>query len=272
MNATIMKSPFVTLMKREFWEHKALWAAPLIYSGLFLCATVVGALFSDGRVKFDGDPGEMQFGGKGMTVGVYGVALQLFVVAGIVIGIYLLDCLYAERKDRSILFWKSLPVSDQQTVLAKFVVALVVVPLGVYLLALMLSPIVYGIATASLKNFAQLTGGWSLGSWVAAQGTLLGSVVATILWYAPVAAWLMLASVYSKRMPLLSAIAPWVALGVVEGILFQTGQVWRFIGWRLSMVGDPIDGFTRPGLWIGLAVAAGMLYIVVRLRRYRDDT
>ena len=35
---------------------------------------------------------------------------------------------YDERKDRSVLFWKSLPVSDRDTVLSKAVSALVVAP------------------------------------------------------------------------------------------------------------------------------------------------
>jgi ABC-2 type transport system permease protein len=59
----------------------------------------------------------------------------LYVAAAIVGAFIALDCLYAERKDRSILFWKSLPVSDGLTVLSKFLVIVAVAPLGIFLLA-----------------------------------------------------------------------------------------------------------------------------------------
>jgi ABC-2 type transport system permease protein len=278
MSTTILKSPFVTLMKREFWEHKALWMAPLITAGVFLVLALVGALFAEGNVHISPNNASINFEGKrgdAMTIGVYAGAMQLFLVAGVVLVVYLLDCLYAERKDRSIQFWKSLPVSDWHTVLAKYLVALVVVPLGVYALAFVVSPIIYAIAAVGSKqlaHLAQLGGGWDLGRWMAAQVGLLGSVLVSMLWFAPGAAWMMLASVYSRRMPLLTAVGPWAALAMLEGIVFQTKHVLQLVGSRFVMIADPLEGLTRPGMWIGLAVAAGMLYIVVRLRRYRDDT
>jgi ABC-2 type transport system permease protein len=115
MSSATLKSPFVTLMKREFWEHKALWMAPLITAGVFLVLALVGALFAEGNIHISPNNASINFEGKrgdAMTIGVYAGAMQLFLVAGVVLVVYLLDCLYAERKDRSIQFWKSLPVSS----------------------------------------------------------------------------------------------------------------------------------------------------------------
>jgi ABC-2 type transport system permease protein len=251
-----MKNMLPTLIRREFWEHRS------------LCADV------------NFDFGGRRWGGQGMRppnasmmqLGVFGFTMQLFFVSSIVCGFYLLDCLYSERKDRSILFWKSLPVSDVQTVLAKFLVATVVVPLAVFVLSAVVYPTLYAISALGVPNFSVLTGGWNTLEWLRAEGAVLAAVVATGLWYAPLAAWSMLASVYSRRSPIMISLLPAVIVGVAEGIVFRSGHTWKFLAYRLAPVPDLAQAIARPGLWIGLAVAAGMLYIVVRLRRYRDDT
>jgi ABC-2 type transport system permease protein len=198
--------------------------------------------------------------------------MQLFIVSSLVCGLYLLDCLYAERKDRSILFWKSLPVSDLQTVVSKFLVAMVIVPLGVFVLASVMYPILFAIASAGVPNFTYISGGWNTGEWLSAEAGMLGALVATQLWYAPVGAWSMLASVMSRRSPALIAILPIVVVTICETLLFRTRHVLAFVGRRLMPVSDLFEALQRPSMWIGLAVTAGMLYIIIRLRRYRDDT
>ena len=103
----------LTLVRREFWENRALWAAPLIVGAILL----VGAIF--GRVEFGlplnivGDQKRSLFG-----IITWGLTLPYFITMAIVLYFYLLDSLYSERRDRSILFWKSLPVSDAETVLS----------------------------------------------------------------------------------------------------------------------------------------------------------
>jgi hypothetical protein len=82
----------------------------------------------------------------------------------------------------------------------------------------------------------------------------------------------MFASVASRRAPILIAFLPLVTLGIAESILFHSNYVWQFVGYRLRPQPDLVRALADPNLWLGLAVAAGMLYIVVRLRRYRDDT
>jgi hypothetical protein len=113
---------------------------------------------------------------------------------------------------------------------------------------------------------------WNFPDWLTAQAQFVGMIVTTVLWYAPVAAWLMLASVFVKRGPLLIAVMPWVILTVSERLVLGTAHVWRFIAWRLTPSPSALERLATPDLWIGLAVAAGILYLVIRLRRYRDDT
>jgi ABC-2 type transport system permease protein len=272
-----MKNMLPTLIKREFWEHRSLWIAPLAVASFLVLMALGAAVFADvhfnmGARGWGGQNGMWPRNVSMMQMGVFGFTMQLFFVSSITCGFYLLDCLYSERKDRSILFWKSLPVSDLQTVTSKFAVATVVVPLGVFLLAAVLYPTLYAISAIGIPDFSAMTGGWNTADWLRAEGAVLSAVVATGLWYAPIAAWSMMASVFSRRSPIMIALLPLVVIGVAEGLVFRSGETWKFLAYRLKPVPDLAQAVARPGLWIGLAVAAGMLYIVVRLRRYRDDT
>jgi ABC-2 type transport system permease protein len=265
-----MNSVFANLVKREFWEHRALWMAPLIAAAVMVVLAVVAAVLGQGHINISGHGMKHASDPEALAVGVVAMGGPLFLVAGLTCTVFLLDCLYAERKDRSILFWKSLPVSDLHTVLAKFVVALLIVPVGVFVLSMLLGPVMYGIAALGLEPVGKL--GWNAADWLRAEGWFSANLFATLLWFAPLAAWLMLASVLAKRAPMLIAVLPWLSLGVAESIVFRTAHVWKFLGLRFAPSLDPVETLSRPDLWIGLAVAAGMLYIVVRLRRYRDDT
>jgi len=269
-----MKGVYPTLVRRELWEHRWLWLAPLVTAGILIVMTVFGVVMASSHLGgFNAAwMRRLPDGAIGMRFGLVGLTTQLFSIAALVVTFYLLDCLYAERKDRSILFWKSLPVSDFQTVLSKYGVAMVVLPVGTFLVATITYPLTYAISAVGLPGFTQLTGGWDSGAWLAAEGYVLAGLVATMLWYAPLFAWFMLASVISSRSPYLIASLPVVVLGVCEGLLLHSGYVWRFAGSRLLPVVNASEAVMRPSLWIGLAVAAGMLYIVMRLRRYRDDT
>ncbi len=269
-----MKGLHATLIKRELWESRSLYLAPLIAAGVMLAMWVWGALVvpQGFRFNFSTPPAPFPEEGSRIGIGLYGFSMQLFIVSSLVCGLYLLDCLYAERKDRSILFWKSLPVSDLNTVLSKFAVAMVVVPLGVFVLATVMYPILYAIAAVGVPNFSYISGGWNTGEWLRAEGSMLAALIATQLWYAPLAAWNMLASVMSRRSPILIAVLPIVVLTVCERVMLHTSHLLVFAAKRMMPVSGLVEGLQRPSMWIGLAVAAGMLYIVVRLRRYRDDT
>jgi ABC-2 type transport system permease protein len=284
---------YLALARREFWEHRSLWMTPLVAAGFLLVAGIFGAIHVDRDMSFTAPPemsGELirHFGGFSLL----GVTIFLGIFATMVVFGYLLDSLYAERKDRSILFWKSLPVSDTETVLSKLVVALVVVPLLTLVVALLLQPLMAVIAWVRYEQIRPVISGQLLLGSITALPQMLGTLVFVMIWYAPIAAYLMLASVLAKRTPLMYAALPPVVLGIAEKLTLDTNHVSEFVRGRLfpwnsvridSVLSDgmgrmkTLDGpwwhlFQDPALWLGLAAAAGMLYIVIRLRRYRDDT
>jgi ABC-2 type transport system permease protein len=220
----------------------------------------------------------------------------LYIIMLLVLTFYLLDCLYAERKDRSILFWKSLPVSDGLTVLSKFLVAVVVVPLGVLVLAAVCHVLLFvvwqlGVATGRLPDV--LT--WSTMMWLKVEGVMLGSLLLGALWYAPVAASFLLVSAWARRSPIMwVTLAPIVAM-VVEWkfgthyvatfLNYRSFGIWEVLGTghgerlehgaRLEAVLGDLNfaaAFTNLNLWLGVAATAALLYATVRVRRYRDDT
>lgn len=274
-----MKNQYLTLAKREFWEHRSLWIAPASAAAFLLVTALAGVLFAPGNVRFGGmrmdgglEPGIAHISDRIMLMTVIGMASVIVITACVTAGVYLLDCLYAERKDRSILFWKSLPVSDRDSVLVKFGVAMLVVPAGVFALQFVTNLLLTGLVAMASHATPPWLAAWTFTNWLGAQAQFAGVIVVSLLWYAPVAAWFMLASVATTRAPLMLAVLPWVILTVCERLVLGSALVWRLMAERLTPSMEPLERLASPGLWIGLAVAAGMLYMVIRLRRYRDDT
>ena len=200
---------------------------------------------------------------------------------------YSLDALHGERRDRSILFWKSLPVSDLTTVLSKASIPLVVLPLLSFALTvatqwimLLLSTAVMlgsGLSVAPLWTHMPLFRMWLL---------LLYHLLAVhVFWYAPIYGWLLLVSGWARRAAFLWATLPWLAICAVEKIAFNTSHFCAWLGYRFSggeaggsfqadsISMDPLmhltpgKFLTTPGLWIGLAFFAACIAAAVRLRR-----
>jgi len=296
---------FLMLIRREFWEHRSLWMAPLVIA-ILLVASAIPARF--GLVHLD--PGDFSEG-LGGQVAVFALTqwaltVPLYIVMVIVLSFYLLDCLYAERKDRSILFWKSLPVSDAVTVTSKLIVALVVVPLGVYVLALVANLLFSGfwIGSVSLGHRPNVLTLWDTVAWVKVEALMLFGLILSVLWYAPLAAYLLLISAWARRNVFLWATLPPVVAMLVERLAFHTHFVASLLAYRMTSMGgesirmkqaidnatvssghhelisltklfDAIDArmlFGDIDLWLGLAVAAGLAFGAARIRRYRDDT
>jgi ABC-2 type transport system permease protein len=301
---------FVTLLRREFWEHRGLLYAPLAVAIMLVVFTLIGGGMPRGPIVIQVNGNEANFISamsgpqqrKFFGIVVAGLMVPQLLVAMVVTFFYLLDSLYSERKDRSILFWKSLPVSDTLTVVSKAAVALVVVPLVVYLLSLVVSLVVFGAmglkySGTPLASLVQ----WHTLDWFALQGVLLLNIVVAALWYAPVVALLLMISAAARRATVLWAVVPPLILGLVERTAFGTDFVPRFIGYRLTgffdamgmSTGRPLQATTaeqveRVGmlydrinaapllanvdLWLGVAVAVVLLLVAIRLRRWRDDT
>jgi ABC-2 type transport system permease protein len=285
----------LALVRREIWEHRALWAAPLVVAALMVCGAIVASVkyhLTHGDLRDEGPGGMTMF-----AVMQGAVTTPLALVMLIVVAFYLLDCLYAERKDRSILFWKSLPVSDGKTVLSKLLVALVVVPLGVFALGLLLSLLFAGIwqVNAALGR-VPLIPGWDMLGWLKAEIALLLCLAVATLWYAPFAAYLLLVSAWARRAPSLWAVLPPVVAQLIEHFTFGTHHVRDLISYRIYGIWPTLFGHMHVGrgrafalssafdqlnlgaalgdvdLWLGLALAAALVFGAIRLRRYRDDT
>ena len=290
---------FIWLVRREVWEHKAIWVAPLIVIGCLVLLVLTGNVHlgpfggHDDATIFNEVSREMQM--KLLVVVYAGLALVVFMVMGIVAFFYSIDSLYADRRDRSVLFWKSLPLSDVETVLSKFAVALVVIPL-VALVASAVAQLVIATGGSARLSMSGLSGGlmWE------PQALLGGFMVAflwcvtAMLWYSPIVAYLMLASAWAPRGPFLWAVLPPVALWVLERVVVGSEHVGDFITDRLfglyrllgargdvndlseignvDLVGSLREFYASPELWLGFAAAFLLLAGAVWVRRYRDET
>jgi ABC-2 type transport system permease protein len=295
-----LQHKYAVLVRRELWEHRALWLAPACVAvGFPILAMVSGNIHLG--------PGEgMQFDEPNIPAGwsmYFGQVLTAMMtglvglVACITMFVYLLDCLYAERKDRSILFWKSLPVSDTETVLAKLGVALVLLPLIALALALMAALLMTGLALLLYAPARAVIDMQFIAGSFKAVPQLAMLWIYFVLWYLPIVVYLLLASVLARRVPLMYAVLPPVVIMIVERLLLGSSQVAAFLGeriapwtreaWAWNATFERAPGMTPParllapewsavfsdlGLWMGLAVGAAMVYTVIRLRRYRDDT
>ncbi len=234
---------------------------------------------------------------------IYGMAMASFTfiqlaVLGVVIFFYLLDALLGERKDRSILFWKSLPISDTEVVTSKVLTALVLAPL--YVLAVSaVTQLAFGIVwfLRMGQHFpANLLVPFDGATWLQVQAGFLALVPAVLLWYLPIAGYLLLVSVWARKNAFLWAILHWLALEMIEGLLMQSHHVASFLARRFvgafqvmgmdnfrtggseagpslgEFVSHVAKVFTSGEAWLGVLVAAGLFIAVVRIRRYRDDS
>jgi ABC-2 type transport system permease protein len=298
MNAQVLKSSFPVLIRRELWEHRVLWIAPLAIAALFVIGCVVLGGSSLHGVETSGLPPGTRATDDTFLFAMIQLMFTgiLFALMSVVIFFYLSDCLYAERKDRSILFWKSLPVSDTATVLSKLVVALVVVPLGVYVIAAIANLLAFAILSVWVRNtpFLQQLLRWDTGIWLRLNGLLILDVFVLALWYAPVAAYQLLVSAWARSSVFVWTILPPLALSLGEYAAFRTWHIGKLIvGWLLftppggreaargsglAAADAMMNGIsalpliTNPAMWIGLVVAAGLLFVTIRVRRHRDET
>ena len=293
-------NPFPILVRREFWEHRALWVAPLTTAVTLVLIAVFGHFEMATMTALSTDQARAILG-----ITVWAMSLVIFLIAGIVLSFYALDCLYADRRDRSVLFWKSLPVSDAATVLAKFGVVMLVVPLGAYVLAVATDLVVRGILT--LRTGAGLMVEhfplWDTQAWLQTQALLATLLAASLLWYAPVAAYLLVVSAWARRNDMMWAVMLPLSLVLIERLALRSSYIADFITDRLepafpAMTGieaqvraslvtihrdqvvslprlfeqlDASSVFFNWQMLLGLVATAALLYAAIRLRRWRDD-
>lgn len=283
MRAPSFARPFYWSLRRELWEYRSIYLVPLLAAAAFLLAFLISLL----RIRRHLHP----LGTSHGTFASYELSAALIMGSALLVGLYYaLDTLYGERRDRSILFWKSLPVSDLTAVLAKLTIPLVIVPVLSFLITLVTQVLMLLLSSVVLLGsgvtMAELWG--NPASFVEISFILLYHIVLVHgLWYAPVYGWLLLVSAFAPRAPLVWAVLPPFVVYGVERIAFNSTYFLgllqeRFLGpssHAATAAGKapmgladqliPKHFFAEPGLWIGLAVGAVFIAAAVRLRRYR---
>jgi ABC-2 type transport system permease protein len=285
--------PLYWSVRRELWENRSIYVAPLIAAAVYLLGYSISLIWLPRSMPSLAalDPAHQRI----QLAMPYAHAGMLIMATAFLVGIfYCLDALHGERRDRSILFWKSLPVSDLTTVLSKASIPLVVLPLLVFATTVALQLIMLLLSSAVLL----VSGASKATPWVPhlfeMQLVSFYGLTVLSLWHAPVYCWMLLVSGWARRATFLWAVLPPLAICVVEEIAFHTTYLVtllvkdRLFGFAASAfdltdkAGVPIDAhfiplaqlapgrfLSSPGLWIGLIFAAIFLAAAVRLRRYQ---
>jgi len=317
---------FLILLKREFWEHKGgmLWA-PLVVGAVMLGIGALSALLGPlaggrGGLRINGQPllleGDWLAGpaqqaiADNLALAVVPAMVPFGLTLALVLFFYTLGALYDERRDRSLLFWKSMPVSNAATVLSKLASMALVAPLMTALVGIVVGTLIAVVAAATMAAFGAnvLPELLTTSDFYLAPLAVLSIIPVYALWALPSIAWCMVVSAWAKRAPFLWA----VGTPVLAGILLSWQQAmfdrdlgaewfWEHIVGRLfgsflpgmwfafSDNWERVDDFqpaeqsvfelvsmsyaslSSPSLWIGLAAAAALVAVAIRLRRWRED-
>lgn len=308
---------FVALVRREFIEHKNgyFWIPAILVGLMFVMFALslvgFGNAINIGDIKVDGISNigegltlaEMRAEEKGASFGTFiaffywGLSGFAFVALPFVVFFSLLGSLYEERRDRSVLFFKSMPVSDSLEVLAKLVASVCVAPL--VLLAVVIAGqllIAFFLSIIVLFQGGPVLTLWPLGDMITGWVSFVSGYSLFALWMMPFFAWLLLVSSFAPRMPFVFAVLPPVVIGIVEKVFFDTEKFASMIASRGEGLGRAIEknlnhpmingpediysglsleiiynGFINSlasgSFWMGLLVAAAMLWGAMELRK-----
>lgn len=282
-------------VRRELWENRSIYVAPLAVAAVYLAGFLI-SLFWVPRSMRELTADHMTVPDPVALVMPYSHAAMLLMLIGFLVGIfYCLDALHSERRDRSILFWKSMPVSDFTTILAKASIPLVLLPAVVFATTVALQVIMrlLAIAVLLISRAGAATQGARL-PLLDLQLVLLYALIVLVLWHAPIYMWMLLVSGWARRAAFLWAVLPPLAIAGVETIALHTShfglllqdRLWGFAARAFDLKdksGAPVDPhfiplaqlapgrfLSSPSVWVGLVVAAALFAAAVRLRRDRE--
>lgn len=315
---------FYWLVKREFWEHRGgfFWT-PVITGGIFLLLNLMGIVTGEvlrvqhgitfgtggGNINLFKEAlssGDMAKVGFGLDLMMFSTSGIISIILGFVLFFYYLGALYDDRRDRSLLFWKSLPISDTATVLSKVAAGAVLAPV-IAVICGVLSGIVMLLMFAVTLSFHGV-GMWhllTLAHPFRVTADLIGTIPLYFLWALPAVGWLLLCSAWARSKPFLWAVALPIATGIVIGWFNLLGSLnaggewyWKYVSGRFLLsvfpggwlgYGHMVDlgsgmhaldilhveyayrVLSTPSIWIEAAAGAAMIAGAIWLRRWRDD-
>ncbi len=315
------------LIRREFWEHKGgIFWAPVWTASVFVLISIMGAITAEVfKAKFGGglrigvsirdltsklDPEALAKIGPAIDVGMLGSSGLLGTVLGFVLFFYLLSALYDDRRDRSVLFWKSLPLSDRDTVLSKVIVAALLAPAITVVVSILLHIAILSLLSVHVMFYGvnPLTVIWGPAEPTVVWLRLLASIPLNALWALPCIGWLLLVSSFVRGKPFLWAVLLPVGIGimiswfdVLSTFSVPDAAYWKHIALRLlagvfpgiyqfemeavqiapgvSIAGlNGAASWTDMGrvlvsapMWIGAIAGSAMIYGAIQMRRWRDE-
>ena len=279
---------YVWLIRREFWERRTFWIVPALIAGVGLLATLFGS------ISF---PEVDALNEKRALASTYLMSISgaFFIAAQVQMSLYLLDCLYEDRRDRSVLFWKSLPISDTETVLSKLLMGIVILPLLSWIVTDLTALLIAVIVTLRAHDVVG-NSLWQPDLWLQLQVLWLYVIVTTALFYLPFIGWMLVVSAAVKRAPLLFSILPFLVVYLVEVLFLHSYTITHFVGRALfgygevALKGDfnlmssadisagvwhilnPLGFVSSARVWIGIALGAALIVAAIQLRIRRTES
>ena len=301
----------LALLQRELWEHKSVLVVPIVVALITLLTSwtsqvTIGELehLDIGIISAGNMPENVRAAALSFTM--IGLSVSFIIAMWILTIFYTLDALYAERKDRSILFWRSIPVTDSETVISKLLTAMITIPLVTFAVIIVTQLLVL----LSLTVQVDFRGGspwhmiWQAAPFADTWAATIVLLLALPLWLSPFIGWFLFVSAFTKRSPLLVAAMPIVLLPMFErlffdstllaeaffvrsiqfplftgvdnmDLIFQEGEDLAALAEaELSVFGllDVGNFLASPQLWIGVVVCGLFTAAAIYVRRYRDES
>ena len=293
------------MIVREIQEHKVAFVYAPFFVSIILCLVIASVYFGGTNIQTDQFNFSTEYYDEEIRqamqsvssvsridivrTGLLVLGFPILLTVGFGLLAYSLSTFADERKDRSLIFWRSLPVSDLTTVLSKVFTVTLIVPLMVlpYIILLQLVSMTSAsifFATNDIVSFGWLWGSYIFTDWF----RIIFSLWAQSLWSLPLFLWLMLAGTYAAR-PIAGAIVPPVILIVLEGIIFKTNLVLEFIENRIGFwsradsfpkeyqelrvvdVSDILLLFSTQAFWIGILASVILVAGIVYVRSSNSD-
>ena len=258
---TLINSPFVWLIRRELWEHRLIQRGPLLLLAV-IGISALASLLNPHHTILNIDTSDWMMNDEPIELRmVFAVAAAISILSMVFLVLaasqqvfYCADALHSERMQRTILFWKSLPVGDTETVLSKLVVATFVIPLFALAAAFATALILALVASVEFRALpGALAALWSPGAWLNAARMMVYVTVTGALWLVPVNAWFLLVSAWLPltrgrlgRSPLLAATALPLLAMLVEKIVLGTNHIMNLVSGRVAFAGYEHAAFASP--------------------------